>query len=164
MLSALILLLTLYSCAPPRSPESIVNEICLAEAGIPGGTIYYSDAPEGSGSFLPPELLSSAFEVPFNFDGIESAAIRLSDSGHPFEVAVFLCKDADSAEDVALFCRSRLRMLLRNSLFTSEQCGMSKEEYESYLSGASVTISGRHVALIISSDPKQTRRTFIKAI
>lgn len=164
LLASLFLCLSLCACAPVRSPVDIVNEICLAEAGIPAGELYFSEAPEGSESFLPPELLSSAYGIPFDFEGIESAAVRLSANGHPFEVAVFLCKDAGSAEDVALFCRSRIKVLLRNSLFTSDQCGMSREDYEDYLSGASVTVSGRHVALIISSDQSRARRIFIGAV
>jgi hypothetical protein len=164
LLASLFLFLSLCACTPTRSPEAIVKEICLAEAGIPAGELYFSEAPEGSESFMPPELLSSAYGIPFDFEGLESAAVRLSANGHPFEVAVFLCKDAGSAEDVALFCRSRIKLLLRNSLFTSKQCGMSKEAYESYLSGASVTVSGRHVALIISSDPIRARRIFAGAV
>ena len=128
LLVAFLLCMPLYSCAPPRSPEDVIKEICLAEAAIPAGELYYSEAPEGSKVFLPRELLSSAYGIPFDFEGIESAAVRLSANGHPFEVAVFLCNDANSAEDVALFCRSRIKTLLRNSPYTSKECGMSKDE------------------------------------
>lgn len=164
LLAALFLCLSLCDCTPHRLPNDIVSEICLAEADIPSGTVYFSEAPEGSDGYLTAELLFTAYGIPKSFDGIESAAVRLSNSGHPFEIAVFLCMDANSAEDIALFCRSRIKTLLRNSLFTSKQCGMSKEEYESYLSEASVTVSGRYVALIVSSDPKHAKRIFINAV
>ena len=145
-------------------PESIVNAMCAAEAMLPAGNIYYSDAPEGSESYLPSALLAAAYGLPDGYEGIEKAAIRLSGGGHPCEFAVFLCKDANSAEDVSLFCKNRIRSLTLNSAFSSDLVGITKEEYDGYLSSATVVISGRYVALIISSDPPTAKKAFLKAI
>ena len=170
-LRAVLILLTVIICLlaascgkVPPSPQSIVTAICSAEAPLPVGRLYYSDAPEGSEEYLPFELLSDAYGVPFDYDGIEKAAVRLSANGHPAETAVFLCKNGNAAEDVALFCRSRISTLSRNALFSSKACGMALEEYESYLASASVTVSGRYVCLIISSDPAEARRAFLGAL
>ena len=146
------------------APVVAVREMCAAEISLPAGNLYYTDAPEGSENHLPTALLAAAFGIPVGFDGIEKAAIRLSSGGHPCEFAVFLCKDANSAEDVSLFCKNRLRTLSLNAAFTSEMAGMSREEYDSYISSATVVISGRYVALIISSDTHVAKKAFLKAI
>ena len=146
------------------SPESIVGAMCTAEAMLPAGTLYYSDAPEGSDNYMPSALLSAAYGIPDGYEGIERAAIRLSGGGHPTEFAVFLCKNANASEDVALFCKNRLSSLSLNASFSAKLAGMTKEEYDGYLSSATVVISGRYVAFIISSDPTTAKRAFLKAI
>ena len=145
-------------------PESIVHAMCAAEAMLPAGNIYYSDAPEGSEGYLPSALLAAAYGIPDGYEGIEKAAVRLSGGGHPCEFAVFLCKDAKAAEDVSLFCKNRIRSLTLNSAFSSNLTSMTKEEYDGYLSSASVVISGRYVAFMISSDPPSAKKAFLRAI
>lgn len=164
LLTVAIVLLTVSCKSAPASPESAVRAMCAAEAMLPAGQIYHSDAPEGSPEYLPPELLASAYGIPKDYAGIEKAAVRLSGNGHPSEFAVFLCKDANTAEDVALFCRNRIASLALNSSFSSKLAEMSKEEYDGYLSSATVAISGRYVAFIISSDVPTAKKAFLKAI
>ena len=157
--------LVIVSCrSVPTAPDGAVRAICAAEAMLPAGQLYHSDAPEGSPEYLPPALLATAYGIPDGYGGIEKAAVRLSGNGHPCEFAVFLCKDADTAEDVSLFCKNRLRSLSLNASFSANEIGMSREEYDAYLSSAAIIISGRYVAFIISSDVPAARRAFIKAI
>lgn len=145
------------------SPAVIIDALCSLEAGLPAGTVYFSEADEGSKGYLPPEMLSVTYGVPESFDGIEKAAVRPSGTGHPCEFAVFLCTDPNAAEDVALFCTQRIESLLKNARAAAALCNMSYEDYTEYVKGATVTVSGRYVALIISSDPKEAGRAFIRA-
>ena len=157
--------LAIVSCkSTPPAPMAVIEALCAAEAMLPAGTAYSSDAPKGDKEYLPPALLFSAYGIPDGYVGIEKAAVRLSGNGHPTEFAVFLCKDAEYAEDVALFCKNRLNALSLNSAFSSDLAGISKEDYDRYLSSAAVIISGRYVALIISSDVPAAKRALIKAL
>ena len=164
LLTVAIVLLTVSCKSAPAAPESAVRAMCAAEAMLPAGQIYHSDAPEGSPEYLPPELLASAYGIPTGYNGIEKAAVRLSGNGHPSEFAVFLCKDANVAEDISLFCKNRLRALSLNAFFSAKELGMSKEEYSNYISSAAIIISGRYVAFIISSDVPTAKKAFLKAI
>ena len=153
------------SCASEKtSPKEALLKICEAEARLPAGTIYSTDNDEGSPEFLRAELLAVAYGIPLDFSGIEKGAIRLSGARHPAEFAIFLCKDEKSVTDVIDFCNQRIRALQKNAVSSAPLCGMSREEYEKYLSGAFVAVSGRYVALIISSDPAVARRAFLRAI
>ena len=159
------IVLLLVSCKRSlASPEDAVRAMCDAEAMLPAGVLYHSNAPDGSEGYLPAKLLDAAYGIPTDYEGIEKAAVRLSGGGHPCEFAVFLCKDSNSAEDIALFCKNRIGSLSLNASFSSNLADMSKEEYDGYLSSATVVISGRYVALIISSDVHSAKRAFFKAI
>ena len=159
------ILIALTSCSVKSvSPKDVILGLCDAEAGLPSGNIYSTDAEQGSPDFLRPELLAVTYGIPLDFDGVESAAIWLSGVKHPTEFAVFLCKDANAAEDVSLFCNQRLRDLQTNAHLSAPLCEMSEEKYKEYVSSALVTISGRYVALIISSDPRAARRAFVNAV
>lgn len=165
LLAAAHLLIFAAACGKSSkvSPEELVLSMCRKEAGLPAGTLYSSDAPEGSSGYLPPTLLLSAYGIPVDFSGIEKAAIRLSERKHPCEFAVILCRDGRKAEDIALFFRSRLELLERNSATAALLCGMTYEEYIFYVSNATILISGRYVALIVSSDPSAAKRAFFGA-
>ena len=159
------IIIALSACSPASvSPKEIVYSLCSAEIGLPAGRIYSTDAMENSPDFLSPELLAVTYGIPLDFGGIESAAIRLPGARHPIEFAVFLCKDASAAEDISLFCHRRIRDLLKNASSSAPLCNMSVEDYNRYLSGAFVTVSGRYVALIISSDPRSAKKALLKAL
>ena len=165
LLILVAIVITFSSCSSrPTSPQSIIRHLCESEVGLPSGSLYFSDAAEGSAKSLEKELLAVAYGIPIDFDGIESAAIWLSSVRHPCEFAIFLCKDANAAEDISLFCNQRIRSLMQNASLSAPLCNMSTAEYREYISGAFVTVSGRYVALIISSDPDSARRAFIKAL
>ena len=82
----------------------------------------------------------------------------------PFSVSAVTCCDFDGKLVYHLFCNQRIRSLMQNASLSAPLCNMSAAEYKEYISGAFVTVSGRYVALIISSDPDSARRTFIKAL
>ena len=163
--SALAFCLSLSACGgTPTLPQDVVSAISSAEIGLPMGMLYHSDAPIGSDEYLPRELLSATYSIPLDYNGIEKAAIRLSGNGHPCEFAVFLCKDGRIADDISLFFTERIRSLSSNALFSSDLCNMMPDEYKTYIENAQICVSGRYVALIISSDPAKAKRTFLQAL
>lgn len=157
-----LIVLTSSSCAGlPTPPKDIIDTLCLG-AELPSGTVYFTEA--GDGYVLMRELLAVTYGIPLDFDGIESAAVRLSSFKHPCEIAVFLCKSARAVEDISLFCSGRIRSLLDNASASSSLCEMSYEEYVSYVNGGLVVVSGRYVALIIAPDVQRLKRTFIRSV
>ena len=164
LIAILQLISPLLSCTGRErsEPADVVRALTDAEVRLPSGAFYFSEATPGSPNYLPRELLCSAYGIPPDFDGLEGAAIRLSSGGHPCEFAVFICKSSDSALDVALFCRQRLETLKRNSSYASANGSLSRDEYLKYLYDASILVSGRYAALIISSDPSLAERIFRK--
>lgn len=157
--AVLALLLSSLSCAAQtEDPLDVVMTLSEKEISLPVGRIYHSSAPEGSESYLSNEMLSSVYGIPTDYEGILSAAARLSSFSHPCELAVFLCKNTSSAEDVALFFRERVDTLTREADYAASFCGLSTEEYLEYVRNAAVIISGRYVALIISSDTAAARK------
>ena len=161
---ALIFSIMLQSCSANPSPHDIVSALSANETSLPPGRIYYSEANEGSDGYLPSSLLSAVYGIPDGFGGIQSCAIRLSSFFHPCEFAVFLCDSPNTAHSVATFCRQRLDTLKRSALSSSSMCGMTAEEYLSYLENAVVLISGRYVSLIISSTPTSAKKAFCMAL
>ena len=166
LFTAIAVLSSLFAaCTKPKaSPEDILNLLTNEEAQLPTGRIYSSEAPEGSDGFLSEDILTVSYGFPESFDGLSSAAIRLSSYFHPCEFAVFLCKSANDAEDVALFCRNRIDTLRKYTSSSAELCSMSTEEYSRYINNAAVVISGRYVALIISSDTRALKRLFLRSV
>ncbi len=156
------IVLTSTSCSgTPTFPKDIVDSLCLG-GELPVGAVYFTEA--GNGYTLTPKLLAISYGIPLDFDGIESAAVRFSSFKHPCEIAVFLCKSAHAVEDVTLFCSGRIKSLLKNSSSSSALCGMSNEDYISFVSGGIVVVSGRYVALIIAPDAQKLKRTFIRSV
>lgn len=138
--------------------------LCESESGLPGGTLYSSEAREGSQNFLSYDILISAYLFPKDFAGLRSAAVWLPSQGYPYEFAVFICESNSAAEDVALFCRNRLDILNRYAAEAAAFCGMSYDDYVDHIRNAAVLKSGRYAALIISSDPDSAKRAFYSAI
>lgn len=164
-LLALLTVIGLTSCRTDiPSPREIVGKLLESELSLPIGTTYHSEAAEGSDEYLSAELLSSAYGIPENFDGIISAAVHLSSFGYPCEFAVFYCKSHAAAKDVALFCQERIDTITQNAHAASSFSGMTLEDYLSYLKNSAVIVSGRFVSLIISSDEASARRALYKAL
>ena len=159
-----VMLVMLPSCGNSPPPSEIVNALYENELSPPPGVTLISDAREGSPEYLSPELLRSAYGIDRTRIGIISAAVRLSSFGSPCEFAVFFCNSRSAAEDVALFCRGRIDSLIRNAAGASSFSGIPLSDYLDYLNNAAVIISGRYVALIISSDTAAAKRTLYKLL
>lgn len=166
-LSAMALLaaaLILTSCRAAPSPLEAVRALYENELSPPAGIIYSTEAREGERDHLSPELLSAAYGIQIDQSGIISAALFLSSSGEPCELAVFYCKSRSNAEDVALFCRSRLDTILKNAASAAKFSGIPLDEYLEAVRNAAVTVSGRYVSLIISSDTAAARKLLYKLL
>lgn len=159
-----LVLFALPSCGDSTTAPEIIDALLENEIAPPACEKYYSDARIGSSSYLSPQLLSVAYGIPDGFDGIISAAVCLSSAGRPCEFAVFQCKSRAYTEDVALFCRGRIDSLKRNASSSAKFIGMTREDYLRYINNSAVVISGRWVALIISSDTQSALKALHKLI
>ncbi len=161
LLPLLVLALLLPSCSNTHaSPSTLLDAICQAEASLPSGRRYLLSAPENDPLHPSPELLASLWgngSLPPAFDGVEDAAFFFSYT-HPCELAVFLCKESDRAEEVATLCTARLSHLQRYYEQTENADGLA------YIERATVRIRGRWVIFCISSDPAASLRAFRKAL
>lgn len=164
LLFTVIAFFTLPSCQSTATPREAVDALYEKEIAPPACKKYYSDARVGSPEYLSPEILSAAYGITDSFDGLISAAICTSPSGRPCEFAVFYCKSRAAAEDVALFCRGRIDTIKRNAAASAVFVGISLEDYMSYINNAAVIISGRWVALIISSDTPSAQKILYKLL
>ena len=168
-ISALFMLISIIFSLPScgraeLSPREIVDTLAENEPSLPSGQTYFFEAREGSEQFLSPELLSATYGISADFDGLISAAIRLSYFGLPCEFAVFYCKSRSCAEDIALFCRKRIDSLIQNASASSAFSGIPTAEYLERLSTASVTVSGRFAVLIISRDLEAAKKLLYRLI
>jgi len=165
LLMVLPLLLMSISCSRKEvTPTELVLALSGIELPLPDGQVYRTDAAEGDQAYLPWEMLTAAYGFPSEYDGIISAAIWLSTFCHPCEFAVFHCKTDKSAEDVALFCRVRTDILKSSAAEAASFCGLSADEYLGYVNNAAVIISGRYVALIISSDIQAAKKLLFSSL
>lgn len=158
------LLPSLSDCAAKTAPEEVVSALCENEIGLGGGKIYYFSAPEGDEGYLPDDMLLSLYGFDRGLSGLSDGAIYLSGFYHPCEFAVFVCESTSAAEDVALCLRNRIDTLRKSTVVAAPFCDMTIEEYRSYIESAAVLISGRYVALIISSDATSAKRAFYRAV
>ena len=163
VLLAFSLLLSLTACQRKRSAADTVTEIVNAEACRPSGQLYSFSTAEGDEGYAPNDMLLSVYGFDRSLNGLEDGAVWLSESFHPFEAAVFVCSDYRSSEDVAIHLKNRLALLQSNAAEAAEMCKMSVEEYRDYVDHGVVIISGDLVALIVSSDPRTAKRTFLSA-
>lgn len=158
------LLTSLSGCAAKTAPEKVVSALCENEIGLGGGRIYYFSAHEGDEGYLPDDMLLSLYGFDRGLSGLSDGAIYLSGFYHPCEFAVFVCESTSTAEDVALCLRNRIDTLRKSAALAAPFCDMTVEEYRAYIESAAVVISGRYVALIISSDAPSAKRAFYRAV
>lgn len=140
------------------STSSVLQNLIDCEIGLPSGNIYLSEAPEGSANYTNDSLIASLYgdgSKPVESDEWIEFAIFLSNTHHPCEFGVFLCKSAQAASDTSKMLCRRLDTL-KNS--------WSGTKYASYTDNASVTVSGNFCFLLISSDTKQAKSTALSAI
>lgn len=155
--------LLLSGCAESATPEDLVRALVANEIGARDGRTYYFSASEGNDAYLSDDMLLSLYGFERELSGLSDGAIYLSGSFHPCEFAVFACDSTATAEDIALYLRSRLDTLDKNAAVAAPFCDMTVEEYRAYIENAAVVISGRYVALIISSDTPSAKKAFYRS-
>lgn len=160
----LALCILLASCSAKASPEEALKAIIDAEVGRTSGSVYSLSAEEGSDSYISDTALLSIYGFDRSLEGLSGGAVYFSDFCHPVEFAVFVCSDTYALEDVAMYLKNRIDTLYKSAVESSAFCGMSEGEYRAYLERAEVVISGHFVALIISSDTSEAKRTLLRAI
>lgn len=163
--------LLLFSCLPTIScqrsaptAESLVRALLQSEPNLPDGILYRWDAPEGADDFIPDEMLPATFGFPTDYDGLEQVALFLPTRYTLTEYAVFLCKTSFDAEDTAMRCRGRLRMLRENAATVAPLCGLTPEAYGAQLDSGMVLIAGRYVLYALGRDTAQSKKVFLSAV
>ena len=150
-------------CASVTQPKEVISAMLETELELLSGRVYSLSEEKGSDGYLSDEMLLSLYGFDRGLSGLVGGAVCLSSFYAPFELAVFLCDSTACTEDVALCFKNRLTVLYNNAVTSSAFCEMTAEEYRAYINGAAVVISGRYVALIISSDTEAVRRAFLSA-
>lgn len=161
----LILSLLLPSCVgrdtPPPSAMEVLTAMQAAMTDtaqpLPDGLTYTRGADVDVPSYLTDTLFSALYGEAarglFQSDTnsgdqaappIGDAALFLSVSPYPCELAVFRCSDLRSAATVAGLCRGRLDTVAR---------GYRGSEWEAIAQGGKVTVDGCYVLLAIAEDP-----------
>ncbi len=156
---------SLVSCggeAPPRPAAAVLSDMLAAlpvggdapEGAAASGTVYdrAGSSAAGGASALTDTLLSALYgpAMPALLAAAEGerasvsdAAVFLSMTASPRELAVFRCADARTAATVAKLCRARLDVVRRARAGT---------EWSALAEGGLVTVSGPYVLLVIAED------------
>ena len=158
------LCLALSACASKSSPESVLRALVEAEKGRVGGSIYFLSADEGENGYISDTAFASIYGFDRTLDGLSEGAIYLSDFCHPVELAVFLCNSTYAAEDIAVYLKGRIKTLYESASESARFSGINEDEYREYIRSAEVIVSGRYVALIISSDAREAKRIFCREV
>ena len=161
-LCLLLILPYLSGCGSHSDPTDVVRAMWDGERALGEGRIYSLSAQKGSESYLSDEMLLSLYGFDRGLSGLSGGALCLSPFYYPFELAVFECESTLCAEDIALAFKNRLRLLGESASSAASFCDMTVEEYRAYINDAEVLISGRYVALIISSDVPNVKRIFLR--
>lgn len=161
----LLIPLFLSSCAggeaPPPSAETVLTamQTAMSETAqtLPDGLVYTRGADKEAPSYLTDTLFSALygeaarglFQPASDREGqaaapIGDAALFLSISPYPCELAVFRCSDLRSAATVAGLCRGRLDAVAR---------GYRGSEWEAVAQGGKVAVEGCYVLLAVAEDP-----------
>ncbi|MBQ3507368.1 MAG: hypothetical protein IJA91_02355 [Clostridia bacterium] len=165
LICGLLLTGTLVSCDRKRVPPPSAMEILTAmqaamtdtAQSLPDGLSYTRGVDGESPSYLTDTLFSALYGQaarglfqPDSGEGgegvppIGDAALFLSISPYPCELAVFRCSDLRSAATVAGLCAARLDTVAR---------GYRGSEWEAVARGGKVTVDGCYVLLAVAEDP-----------
>lgn len=158
-LSVLFLCLSLVSCAdnkPQKSCLEILDAMTQAEIGLQSGKFYSISANKGEEEYVSESLLAALFgggsAVTLREHWLD-LALFLPFGEHPAEFAIILCRDRDTAIDTAKALNSRLAAI---------RVTKTAEQYKSIIDNAKVTVIGNYALLVISTDPDQAVRVFMK--
>ena len=156
------LILSLFGCSGRRAVEEVVISMREADRSLGSVSFFSLSVEKGSEEYLSDEMLLSLYGFDRSLSGLSGGAVCLSPFYYPFEIAVFECESTLCAEDVALAFNNRIEALRKNSTVAAPFCDMTADEYRAYIDDARVLISGRYVALIISSDTSAVVKEFLR--
>ncbi len=170
LLSAALLLFPACGGETPPPPAAEVLSVMLSTMEntvqpLPDGVLRLTAAPADSPDRLTETFFSALFgEAARGLLGEDStpsppitdAALFLSLSPYPCELAVFRLANESAAGTVAGLCRGRLDTLSR---------GYAGSEWEGVAAGGQVILEGNYVFLVICEDPRsvaEAARRFVK--
>ena len=160
LLLAAVLLLDACGRASPPPPASEVLAVMLSAMKdtaqpIPDGAVRLTSAPADSPDYLTETFFAALYgEAARGLLGgdsapsfpITDAALFLSLSPYPCELACFRCADESAARTVAGLCRGRLDTLSQ---------GYAESEWAGVATGGQVAVKGNWVLLALCEDPSQ---------
>ncbi len=163
----LCVLLLLSGCGGKRAPapaEAVLSAMC-GTADTAGNCAVYTRtaAPDGAG-YLSDALFSALYGEAARgllrgtddaTAAINDAAICLSVTPAPLELAVFRCSDTRGTATAAKLCRARLETI---------RAAWKGTEYEAMAAEGVVTVEGSYVFLVIAPNPDRTLRAARAAV
>ena len=162
ILAVLLVLISGTACGraePPRAAAEVLSSLLAAMQKtaqvIPEGKVYDRSRSEDEAGYLSDTLVAALYGRamadlmrPTAESGgaapVSDAAMFLSMTEHPCELAVFRCSDARAAATAAKLCRARLEVI-RNARADTEWAAVTER--------AVVTVEGSYVYLIVAEDP-----------
>ena len=157
----LILVLFFSACGrdtpPPTASEVLTAMLTAMEdtaQTTPDGVLRLTAAPSESPDYLSDTFFSALYgeaarglltaEGTEGYRAVNDAALFLSMSSYPCELAVFRCSDIRAAVTVAGLCRSRLDTLAH---------GFAGSEWEAVAVGGQISVEGCYVLMAVTDDP-----------
>ena len=154
LLFVAVFCLLLISCSrrPPASAESVLDSMRGAMGEDANSVVRMRGASPNSPMYLTDSLLSALYgsaargwldaeegDTPL----INDAALCLSASKKPYELAVFRCSDARGTATAAATCRARLAAIRR---------AWRGSEWVNELENSVVAVEGEYVLLVVAPD------------
>ena len=137
--------LPLSACGREKTPSDIWAAFSLRYA-LPPGHTYDSTAPQTSEAYLSREMFAELYaraDGTDDWEDFEQCVIWQGTAGtRVTEAAVFLCRDRERAERIALLCMRRLEMIRALKSYTDTTCADT----------AVIRLYGRHVVFLVLPD------------
>lgn len=137
--------LPLSACGREKAPSDIWADFSLRYA-LPPGHTYDSTAPQTSEAYLSREMFAELYaraDGSDDWEDFEQCVIWQGTAGtRVTEAAVFLCRDRERAERIALLCMRRLEMIRALKSYTDTSCADT----------AVIRLYGRHVVFFVLPD------------
>ena len=167
-----ILSLLLTSCggsAPPPAASEVLTPMLTAITDtarpLPDGILRLSSSPSDAPDCLTETFFSALYgeaarglltaEEESGYRAVGDAALFLSVSAYPCELAVFRCSDTRAAATVAGLCRSRLDTLVR---------GFAGSEWADVAAGGQIAVEGCYVLMAVTEDPAAVLEAAIRCV
>ncbi len=153
--------LLLTACAQETPPPSAAEVLASMESAMdataqihPEGVVYDRALSSDEPTYLSDTFFSALYgeaarglltaEEEGGYRAVNDAALFLSVSPHPCELAVFRCSDTRAAATVAGLCRARLDTVAR---------GYAKSEWAEIAQRGQIAVEGCFVLLAVTEDP-----------